>query len=160
MILKNFTYAEEQKLIRKIWKIHDQIFSIPAKRYIFCVVDKVTAGAVCFAYHKLSERGKFLNRVQTFCFGEKPIPQLSFGDVFIVVRCECDIGIDCDFVVEKINDSEFPNRIEITTKINFFYYRQFIQLYRECMDEYKFKNNKNDVQITQIKAFEKVVESL
>ena len=29
--MKNFTELEEKQLITKIWKVHDEIFSMPAK---------------------------------------------------------------------------------------------------------------------------------
>ena len=53
--MKNFTELEEKQLITKIWKVHDEIFSMPAKWYIFCIIDGPMIGCAGFAYMFIDE---------------------------------------------------------------------------------------------------------
>lgn len=150
--MKNFSYIEEQKLLKKIKKIHELIFSLPAKRYVFCVVDPVMAGTVGYAYDVLGYDDIANTKVINFKNLDKFVPR--FGDKLIIVYCDCDLVIDNDieFINEPLND--FQDHVSIVTKINFLYYRQYIQLYRECIENFE----SDSVSVTQIRDFEEIAK--
>ncbi len=146
--MKNFSYLEEQKLIHKFWKLHDRIFSMPAKRFIFCIIDPVMNGTAGYAYDVL-KNNNFKNIV-LIDFKDLEKFLFQFGDKFIVIHCNCDLNIDNDIYFEQ----PFQDKsISIIANIDFFYYRQYIQLFRESIENYQSKN----IEPTQLIAFEEIV---
>lgn len=146
--MKNFSYVEEQKLIHKIWKLHNKIFGMPAKRFVFCIIDPVMNGTVGYAYDVLKENN-FKNIILINLEDlQKFSPQ--FGDKIVIINCNCDLDIKNDIHLEQNSQGE---NISIIADINFFYYRQYIQLFRESIENYQSK-----FEPTQLTAFEEMIK--
>lgn len=147
--MKNFTYIEEKKLIAKIKKVHKKIFSLPAKRFVICIIDNASAGLISFGYDVLNIKTKNIALINPCDLNSYAC---QFGDRLIIIRCECDLDTKNDITIDYIKD----NQISITTKINFWYYYQYLVLFRETMENYYEENFKT----TQLAAFESIIESL
>ena len=160
--MKNFEYAEEQKLIHQIWKVHDEVFSIPAKRYIFCIIDGPMIGCAGFSYIVIDEdKCNGINKdVIAIEYKDLHNFEFQFGDLLIIVYCSKSKNCENDFqLIKKSLNNDFPKHISIIAQCNFLYYRQYIQTYRECLENYKYKNNKQLPKITQLISFEAILRS-
>ena len=144
--MKLFDFVEEQCLIRKIEKIHDEIFSHPAKRYVFLLgktID-VTGGTIFPAYFFMNERFD----KEVLC--AESLDEPKFGDrvTYLVLEKHEHAKNDVCLVDGKI----------IIT-CGFLYFRQMIQLYRETLESYEIKKHKN-ITITQLQSLDFLTEEL
>ena len=161
--MKNFTELEEKQLITKIWKVHDEIFSMPAKRYIFCIIDGPMIGCAGFAYMFIDEnKDNGINKkVIAIEYKDLLTFDFQFGDLLTIVYSNKLEKCKNDFILrrEPLN-SNFPKHISVIAQSDFLHYRQYIQVYRECLEDYQLKNNRIYPKITQLKAIWSIVEEL
>ena len=153
--MKNFSDLEAKKLVKKIWKVHNEIFSLPAKRYVFCLVDATLCGLAAMPYDFLQEvNGKKICVIRDF---EKFNNfNFKFGDRLIVVYCNKNINIENDFIfTKKRQENNLPEHNSIIANVNFFNHIEFALLYRNCMLGYK--NQNIFPEITKQFAFEHLV---
>ena len=158
--MKNFSKIEEQQLITKIWKVHDEIFSLPAKRYVFAIIDQNIGGAVLFAYDCLEQiqDSKVIPIRQWHDFHKF---KFEFGDRLIIVYCETGLNVKNDFIFKRgpINRN-YPHHNSIIITLNFFNQNEFASLYRETIMEYKYKNHQNFPKISGIYSFEYMIQQM
>jgi len=146
--MKNFEYAKEQKLIREIWKIHDEIFSTPAKKFIMHF--KNTSGYPMRGYDELKENNKQHFNLEVVY--NNSIPNLKFGDILITVQIQ---KLEkCNTTVEYEKDK---TNFVITITTDFLHYRQCILTLGDCIECYHYKKHNVSPKITQLISFEKIL---
>ena len=174
--MKNFEYVEEQKLIQKIWNIHDKIFNMPYKNFIFCGIEHAyeMSSAILPGYTNYSFEQyvdcPYLNnkRVTYLSINQDKEVNLKFGDILICIYIlrEKNLKNHIEFnYIDKSIYKNLPNHKSIVCKVDFLYFRQFIITYREAMLEYhkrkeKHLNLKSPLDVTQLTSLEKVIAEM
>ena len=148
--MKNFEYIEEHKLIRKIWSIHDKIFSTPAKRFIVHFSNDSMAGYVMRGYDYVKENHEGIFKLVIPYDNE--IPNLTFGDNLIIIRNQ---KLEkCDTNIEYLRED---NKHTITVTTDFLHFRQAIITFGDCMEQYAYKKHINMPNIEQLTSVEKII---
>ena len=150
--MKNFEYAEEQKLIRKIWKIHDEIFSIPAKKFILHFTDVNMGGGCMLGYEYLKNNNQHFFDLEIIY--DNSIPKLNFGDMLLVIKIQKLEKCTTNITYEK---KENICSIVITT--DFLHYRQMITTLGDCVKDYKYKKHNCVPKITQLTSLEVLIRN-
>jgi len=158
--MKNFSKIEEQQLITKIWKVHDEIFSLPAKRYVFAIINQIMCSGAAFAYDYLSQV-KNVNIAIIRNIRDFDKFKFEFGDRLIIVYCQSGLEIQNDFIFKKgsINNI-YPKHNSIIITTDFFNQSEFAMLYRETIMEYQYKNHQKFPKISGMYAFECLTKNL
>lgn len=139
-----FSILEEKQLVKKIYAVHDKIFSHPAKHYTFCYKTDRTGVSSAFGYYYINDNTKY----NVTCTDK--IPEQVFGEKTVIVmfekyeECECDV-----FLTKRLFDGiEYDH---IIAKADFLHHRQLAVLYREALEHY---NTKQDFKGTDLIALE------
>jgi len=145
-----FSILEEKQLVKKIYAIHDKIFSCPAKKYVFCFKTKGDASGAAFGYYSVNDHVK----QNVVCTGD--IPEQKFGEKTIIVMFEKYEKCSNDIVFEK----RFFDNIEhdhIIVKSDFLHFKQMLTLYWEALEHY---NTNKKFKVTDLVSLEYTLKKM
>ena len=145
-----FSILEEKQLVKKIYAIHDKIFSSSAKHYTFCYKTDRTGVSSAFGYYHINDNTKY----NVTCTDQ--IPEQVFGEKTVIImfekyeECECDV-----FLTKRVFDgTEYDH---IIVRADFLHHRQLAVLYREALEHY---STKQDFKGTDLIALEYILTKM